>query len=880
MALTLKSAALSLVRRRLVIRRCLPLLCLVPLAVLTLRIFSANPERRQEIPNARFLEELKSFTGGPVKQEITIPPKSNAANDAKADLDTVCSALSKQKGLVECPPHIGTDAQDCRRRGCCWIARAGQPAGCFMPPSYRRYVVFDSDVTSTSSRLSLNRSDRPAPGESATVTVDITRVTYDTIRIRIRDRSRREFVPPVPAIEGEYVDLSLPCGYTARLSDKNILSVVAKETRRVLVEFDLPRMYYTERDKYVTLRPKARFAYGIRSTPSTRPFLDLSADSARHLFYAGSGSTKNRAVKGTYLADHPFLLLASAAEGTAHGVYLHNANEIELVTSPRGTLTFRVDGGQLDFFVFGGPTPQSVLEQYHGLVGRPSMPSVHTLLHSVPSGGPVRLDAVVTNAHLARAVHRLGLYKLKQNLTVTITPQVVIQESTGKRPYTCYDKNNKAVYFVDFTHPMAQQHWYETLRIAKISEGVNDTFDYVLLEGPRCKIRGSLTPECPHSPTDVATPTDQICGTARLHLSTYADLRNAYPYMLAEMTHRYRTMETSQRQKLLSDVTFAGQGKWSGYWRPQAPRNWAELGDTLAEMLTFGMLGVHLYGVGACHLESVTREAEAELCLRWFSLSVFFPVHQTLGQATTPIQRRVAALASRATALRHFLLPYVYTQLVKASRSGGTLARPTYIDFPRDPKTHAYPKQFMFGPSLLVTPQIETVRAASLLEVYFPAGRWYDWYNSKRVESRGQAVFVPSPNATAAMFTRGGTIIAGRALNRSVTNIHLIVSPDNSDYAYGELISDNGVNAGTFDAGIYSVFHFSYMKGILTGHCSVCRWGTMLRAATVFGVPGPAPVRVQLNERPLKFAFARSTLYLFDIGHNLRKPFAITVGRL
>ncbi|XP_054925812.1 uncharacterized protein [Dermacentor andersoni] len=325
MALTLKSAALSLVRRRLVIRRCLPLLCLVPLAVLTLRIFSANPERRQEIPNARFLEELKSFTDSPVKQEITM---ANAANDAKADLDAVCSSLSKQKDLVECPPHIGTDAQDCRRRGCCWIARAGQQAGCFMPPSYLRYVVFDSDVTSTSSRLSLNRSDRPVPGESATVTVDITRVTYDTIRIRIRDRSRREFVPPVPVIEEEYVDLSLPCGYTARLSDKNILSIVAKETRRALVEFDLPHLYYTERDKYVTLRPKARYAYGIRSTPSARPFLDLSAESARHLFYAGSGSAKNRAVKGTYLADHPFLLLASAAEGTAHGVYLHNANEI------------------------------------------------------------------------------------------------------------------------------------------------------------------------------------------------------------------------------------------------------------------------------------------------------------------------------------------------------------------------------------------------------------------------------------------------------------------------------------------------------------------------------------------------------------------------
>ncbi|KAL1422949.1 hypothetical protein MTO96_021543 [Rhipicephalus appendiculatus] len=225
-----------------------------------------------------------------------------------------------------------------------------------------------------------------------------------------------------------------------------------------------------------------------------------------------------------------------------------------------------------------------------------------------------------------------------------------------------------------------------------------------------------------------------------------------------------------------------------------------------------------------------------------------------------------------------FLVPYAYTQMVKAARGGGTLARPTYIEFPGDPTTHAYPKQFMFGPSLLVAPQMET--ASTLLEVYFPAGQWYDWYNSKRVDSRGQVVFVPSPNVTVALFTRGGSIIAGRALNRTLADIHLIVSPDNSDYAYGEMIGDDGIMAGTFEAGRYSVFHFSYMKGILTGHCSSCKWSATLRAATVFGVPGPAPTRVLLNERPLKFAYARATLYLFDIGHKLRQPFAITVGRL
>ncbi|KAL3226153.1 hypothetical protein MRX96_049047 [Rhipicephalus microplus] len=163
-------------------------------------------------------------------------------------------------------------------------------------------------------------------------------------------------------------------------------------------------------------------------------------------------------------------------------------------------------------------------------------------------------------------------------------------------------------------------------------------------------------------------------------------------------------------------------------------------------------------------------------------------------QGTTAIQRRVTTQALKATAVRRFLLPYAYTQMVKAARGGGTLSRPTYID--------------------------------------------------------------------------------------SLTDIHLIVSPDSSDYAYGELVIDDGVRPGTFLTGRYSMFHFSYMKGILTGHCSSCKWSATLRAATVFGVPGPGPARVVLNERPLKFAYVRETLYLFDIGHKLRQPFAITVARV
>lgn len=45
----------------------------------------------------------------------------------------------------------------------------------------------------------------------------------------------------------------------------------------------------------------------------------------------------------------------------------------------QGAVTYRTLGGILDFFVFTGPTPLQVVEQYVSLVGRPFMPPFWSL---------------------------------------------------------------------------------------------------------------------------------------------------------------------------------------------------------------------------------------------------------------------------------------------------------------------------------------------------------------------------------------------------------------------------------------------------------------------------------------------------------------------
>lgn len=62
--------------------------------------------------------------------------------------------------------------------------------------------------------------------------------------------------------------------------------------------------------------------------------------------------------------------------GNAHGVYLHNSNamDVTITEQPSSTLQYKVIGGVIDLYIFVGPTPQDVVQQYQQLVGNPYFP--------------------------------------------------------------------------------------------------------------------------------------------------------------------------------------------------------------------------------------------------------------------------------------------------------------------------------------------------------------------------------------------------------------------------------------------------------------------------------------------------------------------------
>jgi alpha-glucosidase (family GH31 glycosyl hydrolase) len=150
-----------------------------------------------------------------------------------------------------------------------------------------------------------------------------------------------------------------------------------------------------------------------------------------------------------------------------------------------------------------------------------------------------------------------------------------------------------------------------------------------------------------------------------------------------------------------------------------------------------------------------------DLYLRWLQLGTFQPVMRLHSNAGDRLPWQYGGttqtIGDQFLQLRESLVPYTYTLAADSVSTGLPIVQALYLDYPSQPAAYDHPGEYLFGPDLLVAP-VTTPGTSASVKVWFPAGRWVDWFTGAVVN--GPTVkSITSPLDQMPVFVRAGGIV-------------------------------------------------------------------------------------------------------------------------
>ena len=243
-------------------------------------------------------------------------------------------------------------------------------------------------------------------------------------------------------------------------------------------------------------------------------------------------------------------------------------------------------------------------------------------------------------------------------------------------------------------------------------------------------------------------------------------VRNVYPLLVCKTVYEGLKQAYSEQGAtgsatapfILTRCGFPGIQRYgSALWSGDVGNDW----ETFRRQLVAG-LGVQAAGVPWWTYDAggffrpqhqYTDTAYIERMLRWIETSVYLPLMRVHGYMsnTEPWNYgpEAQAVIARCLRERERLRPYLEQCARRVSDEGYTLMRPLVFDFADDPVALRQPCEYMFGPSLLVSPV--TAPGVTTWKTYLPrsAGGWRDYHTGthydggQTVTTRVDASFIP-----------------------------------------------------------------------------------------------------------------------------------------
>lgn len=298
-------------------------------------------------------------------------------------------------------------------------------------------------------------------------------------------------------------------------------------------------------------------------------------------------------------------------------------------------------------------------------------------------------------------------------------------------------------YFADFLRPEVREwfgHKYKTLTDCGIEGFWNDMNEPSLFYSPE-RLRAFLNDMAAlrekdnieqeeffprvvggamglmNSPADYASFYHEVDGQKVRH----DQVHNLYGGSMTRAAgEAFADLRPGQRTLLYSRSSFIGSHRYGGIWLGDNNSSWAQLLANIQMMPSVQMCGFLYSGADLCGFSSDTTP---DLALRWLEFGLLTPLmrnHSAVGTRMQEYYRfpEVLPAVRNMIRLRYALLPYLYSEFMKAALENTSYFRPLAFDYPDDPDAREVEDQLLLGEGLMAAPVY--IQNAHGRHVYLP----------------------------------------------------------------------------------------------------------------------------------------------------------------
>jgi len=484
-------------------------------------------------------------------------------------------------------------------------------------------------------------------------------------------------------------------------------------------------------------------------------------------------------------------------KGAAYGVFFDNAyrSVFDFGKESQDYFSFGAEGGELNYYFITGPEPKKIIEAYTAMTGRSPLPPLWTLGYQqsrysyYPEARAreivktlrekrIPADAIyfdidyqqgnapftINHEYFPTFEKMIADFRAQGMHTILITDLHIKRDPNhGYAPYDSGMKNDVFVknpdgsvlvgvvwpgpsVFPDFTLSRVRGWWgglYKDFVGMGAAGFWNDMNEPSLFE------RADKT-----MPLDTVHRLDD--GTTLDHRA----IHNVYGMQNVRATYEgLRKLQPEERPFVLTRAAYAGAQRYAATWTGDNSSTWNHLKMSTPMLLSMGISGYPMVGDD---IGGFAGSPTADLLTRWFEVGALNPIYRGHTAKGTADQEpwvhgpEHEAIRRKYIELRYELMPYLYTGIEEASRTGIPLMRPVFLEYPQASDFYGDNRDFLFGKDFFVAPV--TTEMVDAEEISLPPGEWYDFWTNTKLSSKEKFSLRPRLEEMP-LYVRAGAIV-------------------------------------------------------------------------------------------------------------------------